>query len=155
MNDARTPPTLEETKRTLQWHAAIFLFIGMLSALVIMVAPVGVVARAAHVVAMLQSAVLFGVASAWPSLNAGPKVLAAIKYLALVGLYCNYGGTQLASLTKAKKVFFVTAPLIPEGVHPVMESIVTVLLSSSIILIPAFGLFLWAMRPGAVKSRAS
>lgn len=153
MKAMSAPPTLEETKRTLQWHASIFLFIGMLSALVIMVAPVGVVARAAHVVAMLQAAVLFGVASAWTSLNAGPRMLATIKYLALVGLYCNYTGTQIASLTKAKKVFFVTAPLIPDGVHPVMEGIVTVLLSSSIILVPAFGLFLWAMRPSAVKAR--
>lgn len=151
MNQVERSPTLEQTKRQLQWHASIFLFIGMVSALVIMVAPVGVVARAAHVVAMLQAAVLFGVASAWTSLNAGPRVLATIKYLALLGLYCNYTGTQIASLTKAKNVFFVTAPLIPDGVHPSMEVLVTVMLSTSIVLIPAFGLFLWGMRPWAVK----
>jgi hypothetical protein len=69
-----------------------------------------------------QGAMLFGLAAVWPSLASGWAVTTA-RYCALVGLYANWIGAQLAALWSAKGMFVVNGASMPAGAAPWMEAV--------------------------------
>jgi hypothetical protein len=103
-------------------------------------------ALSAHTIGLVQGAVLFGLAGAWPLLRAPRRTLVATKYCLVIGLYANWIGAQLAAFWSARSMFVVTGAAMPEGAAPWMELTVAVLLNVSILVIVACVLLLRSSR---------
>ena len=127
-------------------HAAILTLLGLLSGFTTAFAAAPRAALSAHTIGVLQDALLFGLAAVWSSLGSG-RVVTAARYCALIGLYANWLGAQLAALWSAKAMFFVHGAAMPAGAAPWMEAIVAVLLTLSFLIIAMCLLILWALRP--------
>jgi hypothetical protein len=126
-------------------HAAVMTLLGLLSGFTPAFAKSPTAALETHTIGVLQGAMLFGLAAVWPSLGSGWAVKAA-RYCALIGLYANWIGAQLASLWSAKGMFVVTGASMPAGAAPWMEAVVAVLLTLSFLVIVMCLLILWALR---------
>jgi hypothetical protein len=59
----------------------------------------------------------------------------AARYCALIGLYANWLGAQLAAFWSARAMFTVHGASMPGGAAPWMEGVVIVLLNLSILII--------------------
>jgi hypothetical protein len=131
--------------RRLVAHAAVMTLLGLLSGFTPAFAKSPTVALETHTIGVLQGAMLFGLAAVWPSLGSGWAVRVA-RYCALVGLYANWIGAQLAALWSAKGMFIVSGASMPAGAAPWMEAVVAVLLNLSLLVIVMCLLILWALR---------
>jgi hypothetical protein len=148
--------------RALIAHAAIMTLLGLLSGFTPMFVKAPTAALSAHTIGVLQGALLFGLAAIWPSLGSGRAVTAA-RYCALVGLYANWLGVQLAAVWSARSMFLVSGASMPAGAAPWMEAVVAILLNLSALIIVMCVLILWAVlrahpadspaRAGAAPSR--
>jgi (hydroxyamino)benzene mutase len=131
--------------RALIAHGAVMTLLGLLSGFTPLFARAPAAALEAHTIGVLQGALLFGLAAVWPAL--GPsRVVSAARYCALIGLYANWIGSQLAALWSARAMFLVTGASMPTGAAPWMEFIVALLLSLSGLIIVMCLLILWALR---------
>ena len=130
--------------RSLVAHAAIMTLLGVLSGFTPLFARAPRAALSAHTIGVLQGALLFGLAAVWPSLGSG-RVVTAARYCALVGLYANWLGVQLAALWGARGMFVVNGAAMPAGAAPWMEGVVAVLLNLSTLVVVMCGLILWAL----------
>lgn len=131
--------------RALIAHGAIMTLLGLLSGFSPMFAKAPAAGLEAHTIGVLQGAVLFSLAAVWPSLGRRPVVTAA-RYCALIGLYSNWLGAQLAALWSAKGMFLVNGASMPGGAAPWMETTVAILLNLSILVIVMCLLILWSVR---------
>jgi len=112
--------------RRLIAHAAFMTLLGLLSA------PLGLHDRLCQGPACraecphdrpAPGALLFGLAAVWSSLGSG-RVVTAARYCALIGLYANWLGAQLASFWSARGMFTVHGATMPAGAAPWMENVV-------------------------------
>ena len=119
--------------------------LGLLSGFTTMFAKSPHTALEAHSIGIVQGALLFGLAAIWPSLGKSGVVTAA-RISALIGLYANWIGAQLAALWSAKGMMIVSGSSMPDGAAPWMELVVKILLNLSILVIVMCVLILWALR---------
>lgn len=143
MDDSHT--TGVTVDRGLVAHAAVMTLLGLLSGFTPAFVKSPTAALETHTIGVLQGAMLFGLAAVWPSLGSGWAVRVA-RYCALVGLYANWVGAQLAAVWSAKGMFIVTGASMPGGAAPWMEAVVAVLLNLSLLVIVMCLLILWALR---------
>jgi hypothetical protein len=139
---AASRPTVD---RPLVAHAAVMTILGLLSGFTPLFARAPRAALAAHTIGVLQGALLFGLAAVWPSLGRG-RVMAAARWCALIGLYANWLGAQLAAFWSARGMFLVHGGAMPEGAAPWMENVVAVLLNLSLLVLVTCLLILWSLR---------
>jgi hydroxylaminobenzene mutase len=132
-------------------HAAIMTLLGLLSGFTPLFARAPRAALSAHTIGLLQGALLFALAAIWPSLGLG-RVVTAARYCALVGLYANWLGAQLAALWGARAMFVVHGAAMPEGAAPWMEGVAAVLLNLSALVVVMCLLILWALRRRSPRS---
>jgi hydroxylaminobenzene mutase len=150
MDESRIPrPTVD---RALVAHAALMTLLGLLSGFTTVFARAPRAALSAHTIGLLQGALLFGLAAVWPSLGSG-RVVTAARYCALVGLYANWLGAQLAAFWSARAMFTVHGPSMPGGAAPWMEAVVIVLLNLSVLIIVMCLLILWAVSQSHHRDR--
>ena len=138
--------------RRLIAHAAFMTLLGLLSGFTTVLAKAPRAALSAHTIGLVQGALLFALAAVWPSLGAGRAVTAA-RYCALIGLYANWLGAQLAAFWSARGMFTVHGATMPAGAAPWMENVVFVLLNLSILIIVMCLLILWVVGRGPSGSR--
>lgn len=137
--------------RSLAGHAAFMTLLGLLSGFTPLFAKAKVAALSAHSIGVLQGALLFGLAAVWPALGSG-RVMRAARYCALIGLYANWLGAQLAALWSAKAMFIVHGHEMPGGASPWREAIVAVLLNLSVLVVVMCLLILFALRKKPANS---
>src|ERR1051325_9036602 len=128
MDDSRIPSSTVD--RALVAHAALMTLLGLLSGSTTIIAKAPRVALSAHTIGVLQGALLFGLAAVWPSLGSG-RVVTAARYCALIGLYANWLGAQLAAFWSTRAMFTVHGATMAPGAAPWMENVVFVLLNLS------------------------
>ena len=136
--------------RSLIAHGAIMTLLGILSGITTMFAKAPVAALSAHTLGTVQGALLFGLAAIWPALGTS-RVVTAARYCALIGLYANWIGSQLAAFWSARAMFVVSGSAMPAGAAPWMETIVAILLPISGLVIVMCVLILWALRSKPVE----
>jgi len=129
--------------RALIVHASVMTLLGLLSGFTPIFAKAPTAALTAHSIGIVQGALLFGLAAIWPSLGESGVVTGA-RYCALLGLYANWLGAQLAAFWSAKGMFIVTGHSMPGGAAPWMEGVVAVLLNVSALVIIMCVLIVWA-----------
>ena len=137
--------------RSLIAHAAVMTLLGLLSGFTPIFAKAPTAALSAHTIGVLQGAMLFGLAAIWPSLGSG-RVVTAARYCALIGMYANWLGSQLAAIWSARAMFFVSGASMPAGATPWMEGVVVVLLNLSALVLVMCVLILWALRTRPTNS---
>lgn len=142
MNTAGSPLTID---RALAAHGAIMTFLGLASGFTTMFAKSPHTALEAHSIGVVQGALLFGLAAIWPALGRNGVVTAA-RISALVGLYANWIGAQLAALWSAKGMMVVSGSSMPGGATPMMELVVKILLQLSTLVMVMCLLILFALR---------
>jgi hypothetical protein len=138
--------------RALAAHGTVMTLLGLLSGFTTMFAKSPHTALEAHSIGVVQGALMFGLAAVWPAFGKGGVVTAA-RYCALIGLYANWLGAQLAALWSAKGMMVVSGGSMPGGAAPWMEGVVAVLLNLSILVIVMCVLILWALRRKNGESR--
>jgi hypothetical protein len=121
--------------RSLIRHGCVMMLLGLLSGLTTVSAKAPTAALEAHTIGVLQSALLFALAAIWPALGGSAMLVKAAKYCAIVGLYANWVGSQLAAFWSARALFSVTGKSMPPGATPWMEGTVEVLLYLSFLII--------------------
>ena len=89
---------------------------------------------------------MFGLAAIWPALGPSRPIVRAARYCALIGLYANWIGAQLAALWSARAMFSVSGAAMPPGAARWMEVTVAVLLNLSLLIVAMCVLILWALR---------
>lgn len=141
------PANTRHTQRVLVRYGAILVLLGLISGITTFFAAVPSAALSAHNIGVIEGTMLIGLAGAWPALRASTRVLAAIKYTAVIGLYANWIGVQLAAFWSAKDLFIVTGGAFPAGAAPWQEGIVFILLNLSGLVIATCGLIVMATRP--------
>ncbi|HJQ83304.1 MAG TPA: hypothetical protein VKA21_04465 [Candidatus Binatia bacterium] len=141
MDESHVPRATAD--RALVVHAAVMTLLGLLAGFTPLFAKAPRAALSAHTIGVLQGALLFGLAAVWPSLGSGPVVTAA-RYCALIGLYANWLGSQLAAFWSARGMFLVHGASMPAGAAPWMETVVLVLLNLSMLIIVMCVLIVWA-----------
>jgi (hydroxyamino)benzene mutase len=142
MDESRIPgPRID---RALVAHAAVMTLLGLLSGFTPVLARAPRAALSAHTIGVLQGALLFGLAAVWPSLGRG-RVVTLARGCALVGLYANWLGAQLAAFWSARAMFSVHGASMPGGATPWMEGVVAVLLNLSILIVVMCLLILWVV----------
>jgi hypothetical protein len=72
--------------RSFVWHGALMTVLGLLSGFTTMVAKAPTAALSAHTIGVIQGALLFGMAGAWPFLNASGRARSFIRISLLIGL---------------------------------------------------------------------
>ena len=149
MSQSRLPSS--GVDRVLVAHAAVMTLLGLVSGFTPPFAEAPRAALSAHTIGVLQGALLFGLAAIWPSLGSG-RVVTAARYCALIGLYANWLGAQLAAFWSAKAMFFVHGGTMPAGAAPWMEVVVAVLLTLSALIAVMCLLILWALRARPASS---
>jgi hydroxylaminobenzene mutase len=132
--------------RSLVWHGAALCLLGLLSGFTTMFAKAPTAALSAHGIGLLQGAMLFGLAGAWPLIGLRGRKALLVKATLLIGFYANWLGVQLAALWSAKGMFMVSGAAMPAGALPWMEAVVTVLLNLSILVLAGCGMILWQSR---------
>jgi hypothetical protein len=132
--------------RSFVWHGALMTVLGLLSGFTTMVAKAPTAALSAHTIGVIQGALLFGMAGAWPFLNASGRARSLIRISLLIGLYANWLGAQLAGFWSARSMFVVTGAGMPEGASGWMELIVGVLLNVSVLVLVSCVAILWVSR---------
>jgi (hydroxyamino)benzene mutase len=142
VDEPRNPAATAD--RSLVVHGAIMTLLGLLSGFTTVAAKAPRAALSAHTIGVLQGALLFGLAAVWPSLGRS-RVVTAARWCALVGLYANWLGAQLAGFWSARGMFTVHGAAMPEGAAPWMENVVFVLLNLSILIIVMCVLILCAV----------
>jgi hydroxylaminobenzene mutase len=140
--------------RALVAHATLMTLLGLLSGFTPILARAPRAALSAHTIGVLQGALLFGLAAVWPSLGHG-RVVTAAKYCALVGLYANWLGAQLAAFWSARAMFVVHSASMPAGAAPWMEAVVAVLLNLSLLIVVMCLLLLWVLWQPSRRSRTT
>lgn len=130
--------------RALVAHAALMTLLGLLSGFTPGLVSAPRAALSAHTIGVLQGALLFGLAAVWPSLGSG-RLVAAARYCALIGLYANWLGVQLAAFWSARSMFTVHGASMPAGATPWMEGVVAVLLNLSLLIVVMCLLILGAL----------
>lgn len=143
MSESRTTGTTVD--RGLVAHAAIMTLLGLLAGFTPAFVKAPTAALETHTIGVLQGAMLFGMAAVWPSLGPGWAMTVA-RYCALVGLYGNWIGSELAALWSAKGMFVVSGASMPAGAAPWMEAVVAMLLLLSLLVIVTCVLILFALR---------
>lgn len=134
--------------RSLIRHACVMTLLGLLSGFTTTSAKAPTAALEAHTIGVLQGALLFGLAAIWPALGGSALLVRAAKFCAIVGLYGNWIGSQLAAFWSARALFSVTGQSMPPGAAPWMETVVEVLLYLSFLIIAMCVLiFIAASRP--------
>jgi len=151
MNAAGSTLTID---RALAAHGAIMTFLGLLSGFTTMFAKSPHTALEAHSIGVVQGALLFGLAAIWPALGRNGVVTAA-RISALVGLYANWIGAQLAGLWSAKGMMVVSGSTMPGGATPWMELVVKILLQLSTLVMVMCLLLLWALKKSSKSSESS
>jgi hypothetical protein len=141
----KSPTATVAVDRALVAHGAIMTLLGLLSGFSPMFAKAPIAGLEAHTIGVLQGALLFGLATVWPSLGRTGVVTAA-RWCALIGLYVNWLGAQLSALWSAKGMFIVNGAHMPAGAAPLMENTVAVLLNLSVLVIVMCVLILWSLR---------
>lgn len=121
--------------RSLIRHGCVMILLGLASGLTAGFAKAPTAALEAHTIGVLQGALLFALAAIWPSLSRSPRLVRIAKYCALIGLYGNWIGSQLAALWSARALFSVTGRSMPAGATPWMEAVVATLLLLSFLII--------------------
>jgi hydroxylaminobenzene mutase len=137
MDEPRSPGA----DRALMTHAALMTLLGLLSGFTPMFAKAPRAALSAHTIGVVQGALLFGLAAAWPALGAS-RSLTAARWCALIGLWSNWIGSQLAGFFSARALFVVHGAAMPAGAAAWMEGVVAVLLNLSFLVIVACVLLL-------------
>lgn len=132
--------------RSLLWHGALMTLLGLLSGFTTLVAKAPRAALSAHTIGVVQGALLFGMAGAWPFLRTSSKTRSFIRVSLLIGLYSNWLGAQLAGFWSAKSMFVVTGAGMPEGASAWMEVVVGVLLNVSVLVLVSCVAILWVSR---------
>lgn len=150
MNTSAPTVTID---RALAAHGAIMTFLGLLSGFTTMFAKSPHAALEAHSIGVVQGALLFGLAAIWPALG-NNKVVTAARISALVGLYANWIGSQLAALWSAKGMMIVSGSGMPDGAAPWMELVVKILLQISTLVMVMCLLILWALRKSSNASKS-
>jgi len=145
-NEIRDSSSLYPARRALVWHGALMTLLGLLSGFTTIFAKAPTAALTAHTIGLVQGALLFGVAGAWPVLRASRSTLVLIKYSLLIGLYANWLGAQLAGFWSAKAMFVVTGAAMPEGASRWMELVVAGLLNLSALVLVSCAAILWVSR---------
>src|SRR5262245_10265849 len=118
--------------------------LGLLSGFTTVVAKAPRAALSAHTIGVMPGALLFGLAAVWPS-RGGVRVGTGARDSALIGLYANWLGAQLAAFWSARNMFTVHGAAMPAGAAPWMEGVVFVLLNLSILILVMCVLILWAI----------
>ena len=121
--------------RSLIRHGCVMTLLGLLSGLTTVSAKAPTAALEAHTIGVLQGALFFALAAIWPALGGSALLVKAAKYCAIVGLYANWIGSQLAAFWSARALFSVTGKSMPPGAAPWMEGTVEVLLYLSFLII--------------------
>ena len=80
------------TCRSFLLHGALMTLLGLLSGFMTMVARAPTAALSAHTIGVVQGALLFGMAGAWPFLRGSARVRSFIRISLLIGLYSNWLG---------------------------------------------------------------
>lgn len=134
--------------RSLVWHGALLIVLGLLSGFTTLFAPAPRAALGAHTIGVLQGAVLLGMAGAWPLLVASPRMLGGIKTTLLVAFYANWSGAQLGALWSAARHTYIPqhAANMPAGAPPWMDGVVTALFAVSMLALVSGVLLLCASR---------
>jgi hydroxylaminobenzene mutase len=150
MAESRIPgPTVD---RALVAHAALMTLLGLLSGFTPVLARAPRAGLSAHTIGVLQGALLFGLAAVWPSLGRG-RVMTLARWCALVGLYANWLGAQLAAFWSARAMFSVHGASMPAGATAWMEGVVAVLLNLSMLIVVMCLLILWAVWQASRRGR--
>jgi len=135
--------------RSLIGHGCVMMLLGLLSGFTPLFARAPTAALEAHSIGVLQGTLLFALAAIWPSLGSGASITVA-RYCALIGLYANWLGAQLAAFWSARQLFSVTGHAMPSGAAPWMETVVAVLLNVSfLIVVMCLLIFVSARKPAA------
>jgi len=132
LNASTLPYTAD---RSLIRHGCVMTLLGLVSGLTTGSVKAPTAALEAHTIGVLQGALLFGLAAIWPSLGGSPSLVRVAKYCALIGLYGNWIGSQLAAFWSARALFSVTGNSMPAGAAPWMEVVVATLLLLSFLII--------------------
>lgn len=135
--------------RALIAHGAVMTLLGLFSGFTPLFVRAPGAALEAHTIGVLQGALLFGLAAIWPALGSSRLVVKVARYCALIGLYTNWIGAQLAAVWSARWMFSVTGASMPPGAASWAEVTVAVLLSLSFLIIVMCLLILWALREPA------
>jgi hypothetical protein len=108
--------------------------LGLVSGLTTGIVKAPTAALEAHTIGLLQGTLSFGLAAIWPALRGSPKLARGAKYCAIIGLYGNWIGSQLAAFWSARALFSVTGHSMPGGATPWMEAVVAALLFLSFLI---------------------
>jgi hypothetical protein len=137
--------------RSLIRHGCVMTLLGLASGLTTGSVKAPTAALEAHTIGVLQGSLLFGLAAIWPSLGTSPRLIRVAKYCAIIGLYGNWIGSQLAAFWSARALFSVTRKSMPAGAAPWMEAVVAVLLFLSFLIIAMCVLIFIAAREPAKR----
>jgi len=137
---------VDKACRSFLWHGALMTLLGLLSGFTPMFAKAPTAALSAHTIGVVQGALLFGMAGAWPFLRTSSRARSFIRISLLIGLYSNWLGAQLAGFWSARSMFVVTGAGMPEGASGWMEVVVGVLLNLSILVLISCVAILWVSR---------
>lgn len=132
--------------RSFIWHGALMIFLGLASGFITTFALSSRATFDAHIIALLQGAVLLGLAGAWHLLDASPRMFRVIKYTLLISFYANWLGAQLGDLWTSVRHLYIPehSEDMPGGMLPWINQTVTILfLISMLILLPII-LLLWS-----------
>lgn len=143
---AGSAPDVDPACRSFLRHGASMTLLGLLSGFTPLFAKAPTAALSAHTIGVIQGALLFAMAGAWPFLRASSRAKAFIRGSLLIGLYCNWLGAQLAGFWSAKAMFVVTGARMPEGASGWMEVVVGVLLNLSVLVLISCVAILWVSR---------
>lgn len=139
--------------RSLVWHGALQVLLGLLSGFTTLFAKVPATALSAHTIGVIQGAVLFGLAGAWHLLNGSERTLRVAKYTVLIGFYANWIGVQLAAFWSAgRQMFSVSREHMPLGAATWMDILVIILLNLSVLVLVTCAIILWCARSGPKRS---
>ncbi len=142
---------VDQACRSFLWNGALMTVLGLLSGFTTMVAKAPTAALSAHTIGVVQGALLFGMAGAWPFLRTSARVGSFIRISLLVGLYSNWLGAQLAGFWSAKSMFVVTGAAMPAGASAWMEVVVGILLNVSLLVLVSCLVILWVSRRQSIR----
>jgi hydroxylaminobenzene mutase len=135
-------------------HAVLMTLVGLLSGFTTVIAKAPRAALSAHTIGVLQGALLFGLAAVWPALGKS-RIVTAARYCALIGLYANWLGAQLAAFWSARSMFTVHGAAMPGGAASWMEGVVAVLLNLSLLVVVMCLLLFWVLWRSRRRSPAT
>jgi|SRR5215472_18306261 len=141
-----TEHPISNADRGLIAHGAVMTLLGLLSGFTPPFARAPRIALEAHNAGIIQGVMLFALAAVWPALGSSRPIVRVARWCALVGLYANWLGAQLAAFWSTSAMFSVNGASMPPGAAPWMESFVAVLLILSGLVIVTCVLILYSLR---------